>query len=195
MYIFINGFSVLALTLSASDSPSASCWQSPAPILGLPVQRLIILRPVAVAGSLDLSGMLITLFVVYRPNWVLTFDDSRYPGGEIRRYNFLPLCPLRRWLRWIAINGPDYNFMLALLISGQALTVGLSELRGQLQFLGRRCAGGMIGADKQRRRFLLPSPFASDGTICPGCARLRSPSARLGIRYSRFVSMCRCANR
>lgn len=25
-----------------------------------------------------LSGMVLTLFVVYRPNWVITFDDSRY---------------------------------------------------------------------------------------------------------------------
>jgi uncharacterized membrane protein len=25
-----------------------------------------------------LSGMLMTLFVIYRPNWVVTFDDSRY---------------------------------------------------------------------------------------------------------------------
>lgn len=25
-----------------------------------------------------LSGMVMTLFVVYRPNWVVTFDDSRY---------------------------------------------------------------------------------------------------------------------
>jgi len=25
-----------------------------------------------------LSGMAMTLFVVYRPEWVITFDDSRY---------------------------------------------------------------------------------------------------------------------
>ena len=29
-----------------------------------------------------LSGMVMTLFVVYRPNWVLTFDDSRYLAGK-----------------------------------------------------------------------------------------------------------------
>lgn len=29
-----------------------------------------------------LSGMLITLFVVYRPQWVVTFDDSRYLTGK-----------------------------------------------------------------------------------------------------------------
>jgi len=29
-----------------------------------------------------ISGVVITLFVVYRPNWVLTFDDSRYLMGK-----------------------------------------------------------------------------------------------------------------
>lgn len=29
-----------------------------------------------------LSGMMMTLFVVYRPSWVLTFDDSRYLAGK-----------------------------------------------------------------------------------------------------------------
>ena len=29
-----------------------------------------------------LSGMLITLFVIYRPNWVATFDDSSYLANK-----------------------------------------------------------------------------------------------------------------
>jgi len=29
-------------------------------------------------GEATISGMLMTLFVVYRPSWVATFDDSRY---------------------------------------------------------------------------------------------------------------------
>lgn len=29
-----------------------------------------------------LSGMLMTLFVIYRPQWVVTFDDSRYLAGK-----------------------------------------------------------------------------------------------------------------
>lgn len=29
-----------------------------------------------------LSGMVMTLFVVYRPQWVVTFDDSRYLAGK-----------------------------------------------------------------------------------------------------------------
>ena len=29
-----------------------------------------------------LSGMVMTLFVIYRPEWVVTFDDSRYLSGK-----------------------------------------------------------------------------------------------------------------
>jgi uncharacterized membrane protein len=29
-----------------------------------------------------LSGMLMTLFVIYRPNWVATFDDSSYLANK-----------------------------------------------------------------------------------------------------------------
>lgn len=29
-----------------------------------------------------LSGMVMTLFVIYRPNWVFTFDDTRYLAGK-----------------------------------------------------------------------------------------------------------------
>ena len=28
------------------------------------------------------TGMLISIFVVYRPNWVTTFDDERYIKGK-----------------------------------------------------------------------------------------------------------------
>ena len=83
VYIFINGFLGAALTLVG---------------VGLAISVVL-----AVAGAYSwdylfsdyfpyflllgfseawLSGMVITLFVVYRPNWVLTFDDSRYLAGK-----------------------------------------------------------------------------------------------------------------
>lgn len=83
VYIFINGFLGAALT-----------------ILGVGF-GITVLLAVAGAYSWDylieeyfpyflllgfseawLSGMVMTLFVVYRPNWVLTFDDSRYLRGK-----------------------------------------------------------------------------------------------------------------
>ncbi len=83
VYIFINGFLGAALTLVG---------------VGLAISVVL-----AVAGAYSwdylfsdyfpyflllgfseawLSGMVITLFVVYRPSWVLTFDDSRYLAGK-----------------------------------------------------------------------------------------------------------------
>ena len=83
VYIFINGFLGAALTIIG---------------VGFAISVLL-----AVAGAYSwdylfsdyfpyflllgfseawLSGMVITLFVVYRPNWVLTFDDSRYLAGK-----------------------------------------------------------------------------------------------------------------
>jgi len=79
VYIFVNGFFGAALTT-----------------IGVGFSITVLL---AVAGAYEwdyllgeyfpyfmllafseawLSGMVMTLFVVYRPNWVLTFDDSRY---------------------------------------------------------------------------------------------------------------------
>lgn len=83
VYIFVNGFLAAALT-----------------ILGVGF-GISVLLAMAGAYSWDylftdylpyflllgfseawLSGMFVTLFVVYRPNWVVTFDDSRYLKGK-----------------------------------------------------------------------------------------------------------------
>lgn len=83
VYIFINGFLGGALTIMGVGGAAS------------------VLLGVAGAYSWDylindyfpyflllgfaeawLSGMVMTLFVVYRPNWVLTFDDSRYLAGK-----------------------------------------------------------------------------------------------------------------
>ena len=32
-------------------------------------------------GEAMVAGMLLTLFMVYRPTWVTTFDDARYLRG------------------------------------------------------------------------------------------------------------------
>jgi uncharacterized membrane protein len=83
VYIFANGFFGSALT-----------------VFGVGLAAAIVL---AIAGAYDwsylaneylpyflligfseawLSGMLMTLFVIYRPNWVATFDDSSYLANK-----------------------------------------------------------------------------------------------------------------
>ena len=29
-----------------------------------------------------LSGMMVTIFVIYRPSWISTFNDTRYLGSQ-----------------------------------------------------------------------------------------------------------------
>jgi uncharacterized membrane protein len=83
VYIFVNGFFGAALTL-----------------IGIGILSTVVL---ALAGAYPwdylveeylpyflllgfseawLSGMLMTLFIVYRPSWVLTFDDSSYLANK-----------------------------------------------------------------------------------------------------------------
>lgn len=79
VYVFVNGFLGAALT-----------------VIGVGFSAVLLLT---ISGAYDwnylitdyfpyflllafsegwLSGMLMTLFIVYRPNWVITFDDSHY---------------------------------------------------------------------------------------------------------------------
>jgi uncharacterized membrane protein len=79
VYLFIPSFLGAALTLAVTgavglgligilaDAARADmAWQS------LPFCLLLTF------GEATLSGMVLTLMVVYRPNWVGTFDDARY---------------------------------------------------------------------------------------------------------------------
>jgi uncharacterized membrane protein len=79
VYLFIPAFLGAALTLAVTGTVSLGligtladaaradmAWQS------LPFCLLLAF------GEATLSGMVLTLMVVYRPDWVGTFDDSRY---------------------------------------------------------------------------------------------------------------------
>ncbi len=79
VYIFVNGFFGSALTVFAVGLASvlmlgmagAYGWE----YLASEYLPFFLLLGFSEAW---LSGMLITLFVVYRPSWVVTFDDSSY---------------------------------------------------------------------------------------------------------------------
>jgi uncharacterized membrane protein len=79
VYIFVDAFLGAALTVTgAGVSASILLWLAgayPADYLAgeyLPPYLLLAF------SEAWLSGMAITLMVVYRPEWVATFDDSRY---------------------------------------------------------------------------------------------------------------------
>lgn len=79
VYIFINGFLAAALTIIAVGL----CVTIFLAALGVYEWDYLFTEYfpyffLLAFSEAWLSGMLMTLFVIYRPNWVVTFDDSRY---------------------------------------------------------------------------------------------------------------------
>lgn len=83
VYIFINGFLGAALTIIGVGC-CATVLLALAGAYELDYLLSEYLPYFLLLGFSEawLSGMMMTLFVVYRPSWVLTFDDSRYLAGK-----------------------------------------------------------------------------------------------------------------
>lgn len=79
VYIFVNAFFGAALAISASGLAAclllASAGAYPAEYLFSEYLPYVLLLGFSEAW---LSGMVVTLFVVYRPEWIRSFDDARY---------------------------------------------------------------------------------------------------------------------
>ncbi len=79
VYIFVNGFLGAAITIIGVGIAATS-------LLGLAgaydwdylTSEYLPYFLLLAFSEAWLSGMMMTLFVIYRPNWVETFDDSRY---------------------------------------------------------------------------------------------------------------------
>ena len=83
VYIFINGFLGAALTIIGVGFCATLLLTAAGPyawdyLISEYFPYFLLLG----FSEAWLSGMLMTLFVIYRPNWVLTFDDSRYLTGK-----------------------------------------------------------------------------------------------------------------
>jgi len=83
VYIFVNGFFGAALTIigvgfSATLLLAVAGVYQLEYLLGEYLPYFLLLA----FSEAWLSGMVITLFVVYRPDWVGTFEDSRYLAGK-----------------------------------------------------------------------------------------------------------------
>lgn len=79
VYIFANGFFGAAISI-ASVGVAASAVMVLADVYSADYVLAEYLPYVLLLGFSEawLSGMMLTLFVIYRPDWVSTFDDSRY---------------------------------------------------------------------------------------------------------------------
>ena len=83
IYVFVAAFFGAALSLAAAGIAGAAALTAGAGrpadlVFGEYVPYLLYLA----FGEATLTGMVLTLAVVYRPQWVATFDDARYLDGR-----------------------------------------------------------------------------------------------------------------
>lgn len=79
VYIFANGFLGAALALLATGiSASAFLVSAGAYPASYVLDEYLPYVMLLAFSEAWLSGMIVTLFVLYRPEWVSTFEDSRY---------------------------------------------------------------------------------------------------------------------
>lgn len=81
VYLFGNGFfgSMAVLSLSGLCSMAAHMlWTSPPGPTSDAIAYMLLLA----WGETFVVGFLVTIFAVYRPNWLLTFDDRMYLRGR-----------------------------------------------------------------------------------------------------------------
>lgn len=83
IYIFVCAFFGAGLAIAASRITAISLMSS---IGTYPSEKLVEeslqYLPLFMFPEAFVTGMLITIFVVYRPDWVVTFDDERYIRGK-----------------------------------------------------------------------------------------------------------------
>ena len=83
IYIFVVAFFGAGLAVAASRLSSIVLLSL---VNAYPEAKLIeeslLYTPLFMFPEMFVSGMLISVFVVYKPDWVITFDDERYITGK-----------------------------------------------------------------------------------------------------------------
>jgi uncharacterized membrane protein len=77
-YVMANAFGAAALAMAASSLAKAGAMV----LVGGPAAAYLAATPLLMFGEAFLSGGVITLVVVYRPQWCVSFDDRTYLGPE-----------------------------------------------------------------------------------------------------------------
>jgi uncharacterized membrane protein len=77
-YVMANAFGAAALAMAASSLAKAGAMA----LVGGPAAAYLAATPLLMFGEAFLSGGVITLVVVYRPQWCVSFDDRTYLGPE-----------------------------------------------------------------------------------------------------------------
>lgn len=84
-YVMVNAFAAAALAMAASSLVTASLaalLSGPEAVLGGPATAYLAATPLLALGEAFLSGGLMVMVVVYRPQWCPDFDDRTYLGPE-----------------------------------------------------------------------------------------------------------------
>jgi uncharacterized membrane protein len=75
VYILGRGFFATALAVSAAGALSA--WVQGVPAT-LAVEDVVLARVLAASGDAFITGMLVAIFVAFRPQWLATYTDRLY---------------------------------------------------------------------------------------------------------------------
>lgn len=75
VYILGRGFFATAVAVSAAGALSAALHAVP---LGLATEDLVLARVLAASGDAFITGMLVAIFVAFRPQWLATYADRIY---------------------------------------------------------------------------------------------------------------------
>ena len=83
IYIFIAAFfgAGAAVAVSRLTSIALLSWVGAYPDSRL-IQESLLYTPLFMFPEMFITGMLISIFVIYKPDWVITFDDARYLDGK-----------------------------------------------------------------------------------------------------------------
>jgi uncharacterized membrane protein len=78
IYVFVVAFLGGGVAMLGTVAAVAAAFALAGPAAGSPGDAWPALGLMLALGEATLTGMLMTLFVVYKPAWVGTFDDARY---------------------------------------------------------------------------------------------------------------------
>lgn len=75
IYILGRGFFATGVAVSAAGALSAALHGAPA---GVATEDLVLARVLAASGDAFITGMLVAIFVAFRPQWLATYTDRLY---------------------------------------------------------------------------------------------------------------------
>lgn len=77
LFIYILGRGFFATLLGATLAGAAALLLSPLPA-GISADDLLLARALAASGEAFITGMLVAIFVAFRPHWLATYSDRLY---------------------------------------------------------------------------------------------------------------------